>query len=173
MYGLDKNYMNGKYVFLDSNHTHFILIDDDSQGELGREIPFRVKLETELRKDSKSIGDWDHGANLSIRHDRRHSLTSKISMNVSMNVSIDSGGRSSAVDNESCFLNEKFNIPMILICVNGGYDAFKLIHESLKQRVPILVLAVRFFIRLEFYKPWLFIYLLYYYLERAAKERLI
>lgn len=44
-------------VFLDPNHSHFILVDDGSTGSFGREIDFRTKLETELRKgkDYRSI----------------------------------------------------------------------------------------------------------------------
>lgn len=35
---------------MDPNHSHFILVDDGSIGFFGREIDFRTKLETELRK---------------------------------------------------------------------------------------------------------------------------
>lgn len=37
-------------VALDPNHTHFILVDNGSNGEFGVEIPFRAKLENELHK---------------------------------------------------------------------------------------------------------------------------
>jgi hypothetical protein len=139
MYGLEKSYQNSKSVLLDPNHSHFILIDDDSHGELGHDIPFRIKFETELRKDSKSNNELRdrYGEKLSIRTQPRSSSPSHTSLNVDLDE------KSGIHDNDSHFVNEKFNIPMILICVNGGYDALTLIHESLKQRVPILVLAVR------------------------------
>ena len=35
---------------LNPNHSHFILVDDGSEGQFGREIEFRSKLEAELRK---------------------------------------------------------------------------------------------------------------------------
>lgn len=35
---------------MDPNHTHFILVDDGSVGEFGKEIEFRSRLEEELRK---------------------------------------------------------------------------------------------------------------------------
>ena len=37
-------------VILDPNHTHFILVDDGSEGQFGKEIEFRAHLEAELRK---------------------------------------------------------------------------------------------------------------------------
>jgi hypothetical protein len=43
------------YLELDPNHTHFILVDDGSCGMFGKEIEFRAKLESELRKDISDI----------------------------------------------------------------------------------------------------------------------
>jgi hypothetical protein len=37
-------------VFLSSNHTRFILVDDGSDGQFDVEIELRNRLETELRK---------------------------------------------------------------------------------------------------------------------------
>lgn len=37
-------------TFLDPNHTHFILVDDGSENQFGKEIEFRASLENELRK---------------------------------------------------------------------------------------------------------------------------
>ena len=37
-------------TFLDMNHTHFILVDDGSENQFGKEIEFRANLENELRK---------------------------------------------------------------------------------------------------------------------------
>jgi hypothetical protein len=142
MYGLEKSYQNAKSVFLDSNHSHYILIDDDSHSELGHEIPFRINLETELRKDSKSndeLRDFHEDSSL-----RTHPRSSIVSRTTSFDLNVDE--KAGLTNNDSHLVNEKFNIPMILICVNGGYDALKLIHESLKQRVPILVLAVSFLV---------------------------
>ena len=34
---------------LDSNHTNFILVDDGSEDQFGKEIEFRAKLEEEIR----------------------------------------------------------------------------------------------------------------------------
>lgn len=134
MYGLEKNYQNSKCVFLDPNHSHFVLIDDNANGELGHDIPFRIKLETELRKDSNS--DSDFVIEPSVSTLRR--LSSLPSINLSL------GSANNNMEEELHHVPEKFNIPMILICVNGGYDALKLVHESLKQRIPILVYAVIF-----------------------------
>lgn len=37
-------------MHLDPNHTHFVLVDDGSEGQFGKEIKFRAKLENELRR---------------------------------------------------------------------------------------------------------------------------
>lgn len=37
-------------VFLDYNHTHFLLVDDGSVGKFGREIQLRSKLEEYIMK---------------------------------------------------------------------------------------------------------------------------
>ena len=39
---------------LDPNHNYFILVDDGSKGEYGKEIKLRALLEAELRKSKKS-----------------------------------------------------------------------------------------------------------------------
>ncbi len=39
---------------LDPNHNYFILVDDGSNDSYGKEITFRVNLETELRKGKYS-----------------------------------------------------------------------------------------------------------------------
>lgn len=38
-----KNQTNNTDVLLDPNHTHFILVDDGSEGQFGKEIEFRGK----------------------------------------------------------------------------------------------------------------------------------
>ena len=35
---------------LNANHSHFILVDDGSEGQFAKEIEFRSELEAELRK---------------------------------------------------------------------------------------------------------------------------
>ncbi len=51
----------------------------------------------------------------------------------------------------------KYNIKMIQICVQGGFDTLLVIQESLKAQVPILILAVCFnFISCLFSKEILF-----------------
>ena len=46
----DKNTLKTNDVLLEPNHTHFIFVDDGSEGHFGKEIEFRSKLEDELRK---------------------------------------------------------------------------------------------------------------------------
>lgn len=46
----NEDYENTDGVFLSSNHTRFILVDDGSDGQFDVEIELRNRLETELRK---------------------------------------------------------------------------------------------------------------------------
>ena len=40
--------IKGKDVPLDHNHTHFIMVDDGTEGHFGKEIEFRAQLERYL-----------------------------------------------------------------------------------------------------------------------------
>ena len=46
-------------VLLDPNHTHFIFVDDGSEGQFGKEIEFRAHLEAELRR-GKSLKYYEN-----------------------------------------------------------------------------------------------------------------
>jgi hypothetical protein len=41
---------------LDNNHTHFILVDDGTNGKYGKEIAFRASLENVISKRKISEG---------------------------------------------------------------------------------------------------------------------
>lgn len=43
----------GKLSCLDSNHSHFILVDDGTHGKYGVEIPLRTKLEKFISEQTK------------------------------------------------------------------------------------------------------------------------
>lgn len=98
-------------VYLDSNHTHFILVDDGSVGAFGKEIEFRSRLEAELRK-GKSLKNYEMKNKMLQEEDEEEN------------------------DNQN-------SIPMILIVVQGGPNTLLTVEETIKQNVPILVLAVR------------------------------
>ncbi|MBZ3871426.1 Transient receptor potential cation channel subfamily M member 2 [Sciurus carolinensis] len=46
----------GKLTCLDSNHSHFILVDDGTHGQYGVEIPLRTKLEKFISEQTKERG---------------------------------------------------------------------------------------------------------------------
>lgn len=94
-------------VLLDPNHNHFILVDDGSIGQFGKEIDFRAKLETELRKGK----DWK-----------------------------DSKRRKESILNEP---EDEFKVPMILIVVQGGRHTLLTVEKTIKQLIPILIIAVK------------------------------
>jgi hypothetical protein len=129
MYGLEKDHDNLKRVPLDTYHSHFIIIDNDCKGELGLDVPFRLKLEAELRKNTSGPILGDTTPPLS---SRRNSIKSSMGDDLSV------GSNKKETTDEK----EKNGVLMCLICVNGGYDALRMIDESLKCRVPLLVMQV-------------------------------
>lgn len=46
----------GHLTCLDSNHSHFILVDDGTHGRYGVEIPLRTKLEKFISEQTKERG---------------------------------------------------------------------------------------------------------------------
>lgn len=49
----------GHLSCLDSNHSHFILVDDGTHGRYGVEIPLRTKLEKFISEQTKERGgEW-------------------------------------------------------------------------------------------------------------------
>lgn len=58
-----KNLNNGvvdKSVFLDANHSHFVMVDNSQLNVYGGEIKFRTKLEKAIvgyRKDASEVGE--------------------------------------------------------------------------------------------------------------------
>ncbi len=96
MYGIqEKN--NLKDITLESNHSHFILVDDENSEDIDQSvIMFRSKLESELINDPVKAKE-----------------------------------------------SEKINkIPIVKICIHGGFDTLLFCREALKNKVPILVLNV-------------------------------
>lgn len=54
-YELDEE-SQGNLTCLDSNHSHFILVDDGTHGQYGVEIPLRTKLEKFISEQTKEKG---------------------------------------------------------------------------------------------------------------------
>lgn len=52
--------------------------------------------------------------------------------------------------------NSNESVPMILIVVQGGPNTLITVEESLKQSVPVLVLAVNIHFRILIFLPYLF-----------------
>ncbi len=99
-----QNVANNNDILLDPNHTHFILVDDGSEGAFGKEIGFRAHLEAELRK-GRSLNYYEQK-----RKRRRHFTENS----------------ENKLSEDENFMNEdieyqKLNsIPMVLIVVQGG-----------------------------------------------------
>jgi hypothetical protein len=141
-------------VHLDPNHTNFIILDDQCGGEFCQEIPFRIMVESEFRTNEF------HNLNKPNNYDRSPrsplSPVNRKFSSTSMNESYTSSGLRGKTSVHEKY-HSKFNIKMIQICVQGGFDTLLVIQESLKAQVPILILAVckvfvSFFLRYFFVK---------------------
>ena len=93
-------------------------MDDGSEDQFGKEIEFRARLEAELRKGHLP-GHYE-----AKRKERKRTGV----------LSIDQNDETDTQKNEY--------IPMILIVVQGGPNTLMTVEESLKENVPVLVLAV-------------------------------
>jgi hypothetical protein len=103
---------------------------------MGFDVEFRIKFEAELRKHHVERSLLEEPSNLSHNNRKNSSAATSTSLNLSLG--------SDKNENEPK-RPEKIDTPMILICVNGGYDALRLIDEALKQKIPVLVLLVSCF----------------------------
>ena len=118
-------------VLLDPNHTHFILVDDGSEGLFGKEIEFRAHLEAELRK-GKSLKYYE------LKRSQKKKVSARSGYQGQISDDEDD------IQDEDDMRNE--SVPMILIVVQGGPNTLITVEESLKQMVPVLVLAVCLFV---------------------------
>jgi hypothetical protein len=105
----------------------------------GKEIEFRAHLEAELRK-GKSLRYYEK------KFKRKRNLSDRISRSSTSN----SRAITEFEDDNDEEISKSQSVPMVLIVVQGGPNTLLTVEESLKQNVPVLVLAVSeyFFIRL-------------------------
>jgi len=108
-------------VMLDPNHNNFILVDDGSVNQFGKEIKFRANLEAELRKGRS------HAYYKTKFHESGGALSRTSSTKTDASHATDEG-------------NEE-HVPMVLIVVQGGPNTLETVVESLQKKVPVLILA--------------------------------
>lgn len=108
-----------KFAPVDGNHTHFVVVEHKQNADFYDEINFRNKFETELRKTELDPS--------MMKRDISNAVGSLQGSNVG--------------SDDEMEVDKKFNIPMIQICVHGNFETLYVLQESLKQRVPILILA--------------------------------
>lgn len=115
------------------------MVDDGSENQFGKEIEFRAHLEAELRK-GKSL---KHYESKRTQRSKKQNLSARsISLNrLELQQPQQSDDDDDSQD-EDGIRNE--SVPMILIVVQGGPNTLITVEESLKQAVPVLILAVRF-----------------------------
>lgn len=133
-------------MFLEPNHSHFILVDDGSESQFGKEIEFRAHLENELRK-GESLKYYRQKRSSSMLMNRR--LTPQNSQLNELNSAEKTTEKVPVWYFIFWWIYRIFYwiimfFKMVLIVVQGGAGTFRTVEESLKQNVPILVLAVMF-----------------------------
>ena len=126
---------------LDPNHTHFILCDDGSIGLYGKEIDFRSKFETELRKGRSKIYYENTRVNKKNQLDFS-SLYENVSVKEMKQIDEEDEENDELETDELKGGLKKVTIPMILVVVNGGPSILLNIEDAIEKRIPILVLAV-------------------------------
>lgn len=127
-------------VLLDPNHTNFILVDDGSEGQFGKEIQFRSKLEVELQR-GKSLQYYQRKrlGRAAFLAQRQMSQLSADKNSEHSEMSLESHVSENEEEDEE---GSRETVPMILIVVQGGPNSLFTVVESLKQNVPVLVIAV-------------------------------
>lgn len=121
-------------MFLDSNHSHFILIDDKAltsaqlteKSSFDRELTVRGRLEADLRRGNLK------NSNNEIKL-KKYKSAEAIS-NISPDVSDDEASRAKEFEIKSI-------IPIVSIVLNGGSDCLLIVKENIIKKVPTLLLA--------------------------------
>ena len=121
LYDVNETPSNPMDVFLDPNHSHFILVDD-AIGKFGGEINFRANLEAELRNG--------HVASYYTSVLEKSLETGKLKVGKTMS---DESTRSES---------DTLKVPTVLIVVNGGPNTLKTVIEALDNKIPVVVLEV-------------------------------
>jgi transient receptor potential cation channel subfamily M protein 2 len=140
-----KTSLDANDPLLDPNHTHFILVDDGSDSKFGVEIPFRARLESELRK-GKPLKYYEQMSLLREKRQVAQSEQKSLSSSELERLGVwsgqdESGGRGSDLNVDGC--DEVDNtVPMILIVVQGGPNTLKTVIEAIGKKIPILILVV-------------------------------
>lgn len=120
-------------------------MDDGSEGQFGKEIQFRSRLELELQR-GKSLQYYQRKR---LKRELRAKTERQISGVDGSEVSLDGSiieQLENLEDDEDDDTTERSRselVPMILIVVQGGPNSLLTVVESLKQNVPVLVIAVR------------------------------
>lgn len=117
-------------VLLDPNHTHFILVDDGTEGQFGKEIEFRAQLEAELQK-GKSLRYYETKREMRLKTSSKSFISDQED------------------ENDSKEIDKTETVPMILIVVQGGPNTLITVEHSLRKSVPVLVLAVIYEINIQ------------------------
>jgi transient receptor potential cation channel subfamily M protein 2 len=107
---------------LDPNHTHFILVDDGSRNQAGKETEFRCLLENEVRGRG--------GGGDVVEDELTYENLGRVLINTK--------------NSEEIRLRAHLNafIPMVLLVVQGGRSTLDRVANSIENNVPVLVLEV-------------------------------
>ncbi len=101
-------------MFLDPNHTHFILVDDGSQSNFGKEIEFRANFEAELRR-GKSLDYYEKKRKGAFDLNKQH-ITNKEDT-IPMILIVVQGGPNTLLTVEESL---KKNVPVLVLADSKG-----------------------------------------------------
>ncbi len=131
---MQDTHRESKDIFLEPNHTHFIIVYNAESGE---DINFRCELEEELRKRYLTMREYESDNTVS-------SIRSPLSSRASSDGSIDINNknissRKSSLENKNSIEENKNNIPMIHLYVHGGLEMLNTCKKALVNKIPILL----------------------------------
>jgi hypothetical protein len=126
---------------LNANHSHFILVDDGSEGQFAKEIEFRSELEAELRKGRPMKYYKDKEKKIRIHKKKNFLGPNRLNMPENHFSSQPNEVQTRSLKSENEQKNEIENVPMVLICVQGGLNSLETIVKSIEKNIPVLILA--------------------------------
>jgi hypothetical protein len=139
MYGIHDAQREIKDIFLEPNHTHFIIVYNAENGE---DVHFRFELEEELRKrfTTMSFNDSDSSRFTKSNKTSRASSQSNYQNVCSANEDVKSIASVNGTSNHEDIKN---SIPMIHLYVHGGLEMLNTCKKALSYKIPILLFQVK------------------------------
>ncbi len=134
MYKVNNIVRSGHPVPLNQDHTHFLLVDDGYRGRYGGVAEFRASLERKLSLPQGTGEECPEG----------NHVQSRVLADVGRHQVLWISKRRVRDSNCRLFLSWPLldvglGIPVVLVVVEGGYDAILDCRKSLSQKIPVII----------------------------------